>query len=179
MWLSHRTYFLGIVIAAGLAVAVSTGELFAEEETFSVFAFIFDVIEKTLVFVGAGGVLLLINQIRSEQRERENLQQEVAIARADGLEWRRRAQVAMEDIGVEIARQLSVWGLSDAEKDIALLVIKGLTHKEIATLRRTSESTVRQQARSVYAKSKLPGRAAFAAFFLEDLLPPSSAVGSQ
>ena len=51
-------------------------------------------------------------------------------------------------------------------------MLKGLSLKEIAALRSTSERTVREQARAVYRKSGLSGRSALAAFFLEDLLLP-------
>lgn len=57
-----------------------------------------------------------------------------------------------------------------AEKDIALLLLEGLSRKEIAGLRATSETTVRQQSRAIYEKAGLGGRADLAAFFLEDLL---------
>ena len=55
---------------------------------------------------------------------------------------------------------------------MALLLLKGLSHKEVATVRAVSERTVREQARAVYSKSGLTGRAALSAFFLEDLLAP-------
>ncbi len=71
-----------------------------------------------------------------------------------------------------IDEQLERWHLSAAEKDIALLLLKGLEHKEIAELRGVSETTVRQQARSLYRKAGLAGRHELAAFFLEDLLGP-------
>lgn len=64
------------------------------------------------------------------------------------------------------------WGLTPAEQDIALLLLKGLSHKEIAQVRAVSETTVRQQARSLYRKAGLSGRSDLAAFFLEDLLGP-------
>ena len=44
--------------------------------------------------------------------------------------------------------------------------------KEIAAVRVTSERTIRTQARSIYAKAGLSGRAALSAYFLEDLLAP-------
>jgi DNA-binding NarL/FixJ family response regulator len=47
-----------------------------------------------------------------------------------------------------------------------------LSHKEVAVVREASVLTIRQQARSVYTKSNLSGRAALSAFFLEDLLLP-------
>ena len=65
------------------------------------------------------------------------------------------------------------WSLTPAERDVALLQLKGLRHKEIADLRKTSERTVRQQALAVYRKSGLNGRNDLAAFFLEDLLLPA------
>jgi len=65
--------------------------------------------------------------------------------------------------------QLSSWGLSDSEKDVAKLLIKGFSMKEIAEFRHSHDSTVRQQATSIYKKSGVAGRQELAAFFLEDL----------
>jgi hypothetical protein len=39
-------------------------------------------------------------------------------------------------------------------------------------IRATTDRTIRAQARSIYAKAGLTGRAALSAFFLEDLLSP-------
>lgn len=72
----------------------------------------------------------------------------------------------------QIERQLDKWGLTAAEREVAWLMLKGLQHKEIASMRGTSERTVRQQALAVYKKAGLDGRTDLAAFFLEDLLPP-------
>ena len=55
---------------------------------------------------------------------------------------------------------------------MALLLLKGLSLKEIAQIRATSERTIRAQALSLYGKAGLSGRAALSAFFLEDLLAP-------
>lgn len=57
---------------------------------------------------------------------------------------------------------------------MALLLLKGFSHKEVAGLRGPAERTVRQQALAVYRKSNLNGRASLAAYFLEDLLLPST-----
>jgi DNA-binding NarL/FixJ family response regulator len=65
--------------------------------------------------------------------------------------------------------------LSPAEKEVALLLLKGLAHKEIAQARSITEATARQQARAVYKKAGLAGRNDLAAFFLEDLLLPHGA----
>jgi len=55
---------------------------------------------------------------------------------------------------------------------VALMLLKGLSHKEIAAQRGTSEGTVRQQALSIYRKTGLSGRSTLAAFFLEGLALP-------
>ncbi len=69
-----------------------------------------------------------------------------------------------------IARQFDDWQLTASEKEVGWLLLKGLSLKEIAALRDTREKTVRQQASSVYKKADLPGRHAFAAWFIEDAL---------
>jgi DNA-binding CsgD family transcriptional regulator len=71
--------------------------------------------------------------------------------------------------------QFDRWALSPAEKETALLLLKGLSHKEIAQVRAVSDATARQQARAVYKKGGLSGRNDLAAFFLEDLMLPLDA----
>ena len=63
--------------------------------------------------------------------------------------------------------------LTPAEREVGLLLLKGLSHKEAADVRNTSETTIRQQALAVYRKAGLRNRADLSAFFLEDLLLPS------
>lgn len=86
--------------------------------------------------------------------------------------WRSRARMFLRGLGEEIDRQLQAWELTPAERQTAMFLLKGLSHKEIARLSEKSERTVRQHAISVYRKSGLGGRAELSAFFLEELLPP-------
>lgn len=86
--------------------------------------------------------------------------------------WRERAEKLLRGLGEEIDAQLDRWELSPAEKETALLLLKGFGLKEIASVLGKSERTVRQQAIAVYRKSGLSGRAELSAFFLEDLLLP-------
>ena len=65
--------------------------------------------------------------------------------------------------------------MTAAEREVGLLILKGLSHKEIASLRATTEATVRQQAQAIYRKAGLPGKTAFSAYFLEDLFSPDLA----
>lgn len=91
-------------------------------------------------------------------------------------EWRERAESLLRGLGEAIDAQLDSWELTPAEKETALLLLKGFSHKEAAELSGRSERTVRQHAVSVYRKSGLSGRAELSAFFLEDLLLPQESV---
>jgi DNA-binding CsgD family transcriptional regulator/outer membrane murein-binding lipoprotein Lpp len=106
-------------------------------------------------------------------QQNDDLVQRLDASRRDAARWRAEARELIAGLGVAIDRQLERWALSPAEKEIALLLLKGLSHKEVAEVRAVSEATVRQQARALYKKAGLAGRAELAAFFLEDLLGPA------
>ncbi|WJV24459.1 MULTISPECIES: helix-turn-helix transcriptional regulator [Pseudomonas] len=76
------------------------------------------------------------------------------------------------DLSTHIQNQFESWRLTPSEKEIALLLIKGLSLEEIATVRKTSSKTVRQHAVNIYAKAEIEGRHQLAAYFIEDLLTP-------
>ena len=82
----------------------------------------------------------------------------------------RQLAAARRQLAREIEHQFEQWGLTSSEREIGMLLIKGLSLKEIALLRETGEKTVRQQASSIYQKSGLDGRHSFSAWFIEDLL---------
>jgi DNA-binding CsgD family transcriptional regulator len=89
--------------------------------------------------------------------------------------WRMGSRKYLDGLSRSIDLQLDQWQLSVAEKDVAFLLLKGLSLKEIAAARGTTEKTARVQSSAVYAKSGLAGRSELSAFFLEDLLPPGTA----
>lgn len=88
--------------------------------------------------------------------------------------WRAGAEAALAGFAQAMDDRFSVWGLTPTERDIALRLLKGHSHKQIAFDTGRSERTVRQHAVSVYHKSGLGGRAELSAFFLEDLLLPAA-----
>lgn len=92
----------------------------------------------------------------------------------EALEWKIEAQKYIEGLSQSIDQQLSKWNLTAAEKEVALLLLKGLSLKEIAEIRNTTEKTARVQSIAIYSKSGLSGRSELAAFFLEDLLQPQN-----
>jgi DNA-binding CsgD family transcriptional regulator len=77
-------------------------------------------------------------------------------------------------MGHAIDRQFEAWELTPAERDVALLLLKGYSHKAIAKHTSRSPQTVRQHAATVYRKGSLAGRAELSAYFLEDLMLPGA-----
>ena len=69
------------------------------------------------------------------------------------------------------------WGLSESERDIALMLIKGFSVQEIGQLRSTRPGTVKSQSNAVYRKAGVSGRNELVAYFVEDLLAGDDLVG--
>jgi DNA-binding CsgD family transcriptional regulator len=111
---------------------------------------------------------------RALERRVEELRGRLRSANEDTEKWRAEAHEALEGLGAAIERQCDRWALTEAERAVAVLLLKGLSMKEIADARGTAERTARQQALAVYRKAGLGGRAELSAYFLEDLLLPSA-----
>lgn len=118
------------------------------------------------------GVVLLFRTAARQREEQLVLLRDLEMARLQGQRWRAEARTLLNGLGDAIEAQFTRWSLTDAEREVALLLLKGLSLKEIASVRVTAERTIRAQAQSVYAKAGVTGRAALSAFFLEDLLAP-------
>lgn len=129
--------------------------------------------ESAVMALALAGVALLWRQLGLAERRAERLSVDLEAARRDAARFRDEAQDALRGLGEAIDRQFTRWNLTTAEREVGLLLLKGLSHKEIAEARSTHETTIRQQALAVYRKSGLRSRAELSAFFLEDLLLPA------
>jgi len=130
-------------------------------------------LEGSAVVLAAVGAAWLLYGLRQLSRERDDAREEAQRQHAEAARWRQEAEASLRGLGAAIDDQFARWSLSPAEREVAMLLLKGLSMKEVATARGVSERTARQQATAVYQKSGLSGRADLAAFFLEDLLLPT------
>ena len=90
----------------------------------------------------------------------------------DGL---RRASAAFGDL---LEEKFAEWRLTAAERDVALLAIKGLSMAEIAGMRDTSEGTVRAQSNAIYRKAGVTGRQQLLSLFIDEMLGQDSRVAA-
>jgi len=162
-------------IIAGIA-GLMTIEII-EEPDMTPGQILMELAEPVLIMLAVAGVVHLLGRMQRQHLEQLSLMRDLEVARAEGAQWRADMRELLKGLGSAIDSQFDRWQLTAAEREIALLMLKGLSHKEIALARDTSERTIRQQAQSIYGKANLSGRAALSAFFLEDLLLPREQSG--
>lgn len=154
------TFFVGADMAADVLHGMGPGHLSLEL--------------VALLLCLAGAVATGVQLRRAQVRARE-LRAHLEGARADLDRARQEAEALRAGLGHALEDQFERWDLTRAQREVALLVLKGLSYKEIAELRTTAEHTVRNQALAIFRKAGLAGRAEMAAFFIEDLLVPRDA----
>lgn len=160
------------LIGGGAAayVILMTLEVVTESDPMSTADFLVDAVTMLLTIVAAACVASIALRAQRQHEERVTLLAELEDAKAEGALFRAAVDHHVSGLKAAIERQFEKWLISPAERDVAFMILKGFSHKEIAALRKTSEATVRQQAQSIYRKSGMTGKNAFAAYFLEDLL---------
>ena len=171
---SENFFFVSVLIAIiTLAVVDIVSDLKAGT-TFSHVA-----METTVALLAFGGVAYIVVTAWGLKRKvaSEVLRREAAIAAAEG--WKRESKKYIAGLATAIDQQLSAWSLTPAEKEVAFLLLKGLSIKEIAAICQKSDRTVRVQSAAIYEKSGLAGRSELAAFFLEDLLSARQGPGTE
>jgi len=159
-----------VAVIAGIVLLV--GIELIEEPDATPFELLLEVLKVAPVVITSVGVAVLFRITRRQRDEHLQVIRDLEVARLQGQRWRSESRALLNGLGEAIDAQFARWNLTDAERGVALLLLKGLSTKEIAAVRAGSERTVREHARSVYSKAGLTGRAALSAFFLEDLLAP-------
>jgi len=162
--------FLVLLVVGGITDLIldRPATLLSAHVLFEVVFVLISAVFAILLWIGWRRTSERLHDTQSVLRERD----------AERDAWRANAQKALEGMARAIDTQFSAWSLTPSERDIALALLKGLGHKEIAARTNRSERTVRQHAVTVYQKAGLAGRAELAAFFLQDLmLPPGSEQG--
>lgn len=170
-WIDRRTRAWAAAAVVG-GVALFMGLELLEDPGMSAAAMALELVGIIPVVLMSVGVAVLFRVSYRQREEQLTLIRDLELARLQGQRWRAEARSLLNGLGDAIDIQFSRWNLTEAEREVALLLLKGLSLKEIAAVRATSERTIRAQAQSLYSKAGLSGRASLSAFFLEDLLAP-------
>jgi len=77
------------------------------------------------------------------------------------------ASGALQDV---IEEYFKDWGLTPAERDVAMFSIKGMSISEIAGLRESREGTIKAHLNGIYRKANVSGRSQLISLLVEDLI---------
>ncbi|WP_254694102.1 helix-turn-helix transcriptional regulator [Sulfitobacter sp. SK012] len=152
------TFNVGAVLYAASALAFLT-ELIGEISGYYLFSaswIVHEVIATITLFGFAiGGLLIWRSYYLILQRHKET---------------KRLLRSAQGEFFEMLGLQFDRWGLSEAERDVALLTVKGMTVDEIAELRGTSSGTIKSQNNAIYRKANVKSRTQLLGSLIEELL---------
>ena len=95
------------------------------------------------------------------------------------LVWRVRIQIAAVNDRLRVASQaftelvdeeFNTWNLTPAEREVALLLLKGFSNAEIARIAGKAEGTVKAQCNAIFRKAEVSNRGQLASSFFEVLM---------
>lgn len=168
---THNMFYIKEKLLIAALSVIILGNLYDFVTDFGHGASVLHLLEEAVVIVVSGALMLwLLADLRRQRRELEQLRHELAAHRHPATAPPPAVAEARRRVGGLIQAQFRDWDLTDSEQEVGLLLLKGLSFKEIAALRQTQEKTVRAQASGIYRKSGVTGRHAFAAWFIEDFL---------
>ena len=130
-------------------------------------------VEGTILGISAAVFLILLVQLIKEKNKCLELQKSLGQAKKESSALRNEYKRQISGLSMAIEAQFQDWSLTPAESEVGFLLLKGLSQKEVSSIRTTSEKTVQAQVQAIYKKSGIHSRSEFSAFFLEDLLPGS------
>ena len=152
----RATILAGLILVQAIAALFFIGDVI---EDFSAAWQLGDphlVLESVAALALLAGVVFLTVELRSLLSRMSDMQTGLDLARG------RMAEV--------IETFFDEWKLTGAERDVAIMILKGLDNDSIARIRNTAAGTVRAQAARVYGKSGTEGRAQFVSLFVEELM---------
>ena len=130
-WQAAALAFTAVVLLLALEVI--------DEQEIDLLELGLEVVEISLIVAASVAMLVLFSRVEDQELAQQQLSRELALATQEGAEWRARVQDLMRGLSGAIDQQFDRWQFSSAEKDVALLLLKGFSHKEVAQLRGRAE----------------------------------------
>lgn len=129
------------------------------------------IIEESLIVLISGLLgIFLVFDIRKRTKKHAALKQKLQESHSQIKDITDEMATARAQYSQIIHDQFETWLLTKSEQEVAMLLLKGLSFKEMSMVRDTKEKTMRQQASTIYSKANVEGRHEFAAWFLEDFI---------
>ncbi len=162
----NERIFIGFLLGSiGILTAIDVIEDFQEGTELRHFGLDLGIAVASII-----AVAFLFWKMSKDKKKIKILLKEKTILEDIAEKYQSKSRLLVEGLSGQIDKEFNTWGLSEAEREVALFLLKGLTIQEISGLRNSAEKTVRHQSGAVYKKAGLKGRSELQAYFLEDLL---------
>lgn len=112
--------------------------------------------EYAMTVALVGGVVLTALSLRDVMARQARLEHQIDVASG-----------AFEEV---LQTHFEDWNLTPAERDVARLLIKGVSVAELAALRGSAEGTIKAHSAAVYRKARVSGRLQLLSLFVEELM---------
>lgn len=152
----RATVLAGIIILQALCALFFIGDVIADYRYGEHAGELHFGLEALAALALVGGVIFLMVELRRLLMRMSDMDAGLMVARGQMAEV--------------MASFFDTWRLTHAERDVALMVLKGLDNETIAQVRATAPGTVRAQTTSIYSKSGTNGRTQFVSLFMEELM---------
>lgn len=127
----------------------------------------YDIAEMGIAFLPIFGIYLLFRDINKSKKEVEDAQITIQHLKNQNV----KLNEVNKSFWESIQKEFKNWNFTETEKEISVLILRGLSNQQIAGLRGKSLKTVENQTFSIYQKSGTTGKLEFIAYFLSPLLP--------
>jgi DNA-binding CsgD family transcriptional regulator len=128
------------------------------------------VVEILMMLAATAGAFYFWNWLRTARRMERDIRRGLKKANAETTRWQEETRDLFSNLRKVIEKQFTQWEFSPTDRDIAFYLLNGLSLKEIAELRGSTDKSIKQQAYLLYRKAGLGGRAELSAFFLGGLI---------
>lgn len=162
-----RRFFLFFYLVSLFIWIVEEAFTLTNPKYFDSFRILIATIESLIAVSSILLVLVLYRQWKEESLENELAQ--------DTIHDLKRTNRILKDpekgFWKEAKEQMEEWKLTEAEMEIAAMLLRGFSQKQIAAVRKKSLRTIENQTASIYEKSSMRGKLEFISYFLTPLLP--------
>lgn len=127
----------------------------------------FDIAEIGIAFLPIFGIYLLIRDLNRSRIEVSSAEETIHHLKSQNTKLNEMNKSFYDSVQSEFKK----WNFTETEKEISVLILRGLSNQQIAGLRGKSTKTIENQTFSIYQKSGTTGKLEFIAYFLSPLLP--------
>ena len=149
------TLIIILVVAQVLCAAVFLADVVTDvgELQGSLWPLLPEALASVALFIGIGVEIVYLKQLLQRKASLESS-----------------VKLASSSLQTVIESHFDVWNLTPAERDVAALMVKGLSISEIAGVRGSAEGTVKAHLNAIYRKSDARNRAEVLSHIMDTLI---------